>query len=457
MSELQRKFLKDAEKIAFDLEHRKIIKFNISKYDQAVIDGKKQFRDIDLAKKRAANLKHRMINDLEKHLIEFEVNFEKRGGKVIWTQNKKEANKEILAILKKAKATTVVKSKSMLTEELSLNDVLEKKKIEVFETDLGEFIVQVAGEKPYHIVTPAMHKSKEDIAKLFHEKFNTPETATPGEITSFVRKYMRQKFIKADVGITGANFLIADVGGIGLTENEGNGIMSFSFPRIHIVVVGIEKLIPSINDLHLLWPLLSTFGTGQNVTAYNSIVSGPMQEGETDGPEEMYVVLIDNGRTDVLKQERQRRAMSCIRCGACLNVCPIYRNIGGFTYNTVYSGPIGSVINPYLKGLSEYKHLSFASSLCGKCTEVCPVKIPIHELLLVNRNDAVKKGLTSGSERFIYKNMKKVLMKRKLMNMGGRKLKNTMLKQFFSKSWGPRRDMPVIQSKSFNQLWKNKN
>lgn len=457
MSELQRKFLKDAEKIAFDLEHRKIIKFNISKYDQAVIDGKKQFRDIDLAKKRATNLKHRMINDLEKHLIEFEVNFEKRGGKVIWTQNKKEANKEILAILKKAKATTVVKSKSMLTEELSLNDVLEKKKIEVFETDLGEFIVQVAGEKPYHIVTPAMHKSKEDIAKLFHEKFNTPETATPGEITSFVRKYMRQKFIKADVGITGANFLIADVGGIGLTENEGNGIMSFSFPRIHIVVVGIEKLIPSINDLHLLWPLLSTFGTGQNVTAYNSIVSGPMQEGETDGPEEMYVVLIDNGRTDVLKQERQRRAMSCIRCGACLNVCPIYRNIGGFTYNTVYSGPIGSVINPYLKGLSEYKHLSFASSLCGKCTEVCPVKIPIHELLLVNRNDAVKKGLTSGSERFIYKNMKKVLMKRKLMNMGGRKLKNTMLKQFFSKSWGPRRDMPVIQSKSFNQLWKNKN
>jgi L-lactate dehydrogenase complex protein LldF len=453
MAELYKQFLKDAENIVFDVEHRKKIKFNISKYNKAHEEGKHQFSRLELARQRAANIKHRSISNLDKYLIEFEINFTNRGGKIIWAQNKKEATREILNILKKARVTSVVKSKSMISEELDLNDALEKKKIEPIETDLGEYIVQLAGEKPYHIVTPAMHKSKEDIAKLFHEKFNTPEDATPEENTAFVRKHLRQEFIKADAGITGANFLLADTGAICLTENEGNGLMSLSFPRIHIVIAGIEKIIPSINDLELYWPLLSTYGTGQKITAYNSIVSGPRQEGESDGPDEMYVVLLDNGRTDVLKQERQRRALSCIRCGACLNACPVYRNIGGYTYNTTYSGPIGAVINPYLKGLRDYKHLSYASSICGKCTEVCPVNIPLHELLLVNRNDAVKKGMVSSKEKIIYKSMRKALMSRKMMNIGGG-MKNTMARMMFSKTWGPRRDLPEINAKSFNKLWK---
>ena len=453
MAELYKQFLKDAENIVFDVEHRKKIKFNISKYNKAHEEGKHQFSKLEIARQRAANIKHRSISNLDKYLIEFEINFTNRGGKIIWAQNKKEATREILNILKKARATSVVKSKSMISEELDLNDALEKKKIEPIETDLGEYIVQLAGEKPYHIVTPAMHKSKEDIAKLFHEKFNTPEDATPEENTAFVRKHLRPEFIRADAGITGANFLLADTGAICLTENEGNGLMSLSFPRIHIVIAGIEKIIPSINDLELYWPLLSTYGTGQKITAYNSIVSGPRQEGESDGPDEMYVVLLDNGRTDVLKQERQRRALSCIRCGACLNACPVYRNIGGYTYNTTYSGPIGAVINPYLKGLKDYKHLSYASSICGKCTEVCPVNIPLHELLLVNRNDAVKKGMVSSKEKIIYKSMRKALMSRKLMNMGGG-MKNTMARMMFSKTWGPRRDLPEIKAKSFNKMWK---
>jgi len=451
--DIQKQFQKDAERVAFDLEHRRKIKNNISKYDAAVIKGKTQFRDLDNARSRAANSRYKVLNDLDNYLIEFEKNFEKNGGKVIWAPTKKDALKEILAIMKSHKAELVVKSKSIMSEELEINETLAKKKIEPLETDLGEYIVQIAGEKPYHILTPAMHKSKEDVAKLFHEKFGTDENATPEQITLFVRKLLREKFQQADVGITGANFLIADTGSVCLTENEGNALMSFSFPKVHIAIAGIEKVLPSITDLHLFWPLLTTLGTGQKVTAYNSILSGPAKPGETDGPEEMYVILLDNRRTEVMKNPRQRRAMSCIRCGACLNACPVYRNIGGYTYAATYFGPIGAVITPYMENMGDYKHLSFASSLCGKCTEVCPVRIPLHELLLVNRNEAVKNGYTTGSERFGMKNMRKTLLKRNRMNMGG-VLKNLLAKNLFAKAWGPRREFPRLQSKTFNNLYR---
>ncbi len=452
--ELQKQFHKEAERVAFDLEHRKRIKNNISKYDQAVVKGKLQFRDLENARCRAANVKHKVLNDLDHYLIEFEKNFEKNGGKVIWAPTKKDAVREILSIMKDHQLKLVVKSKSMISEELDLNEVLEKKKIEPVETDLGEYIVQVAGEKPYHILTPAMHKSKEDVASLFHEKLGTEEDMTPEQITLYVRHLLREKFKAADAGITGANFLIADTGSICLTENEGNAMMSFSFPKIHIVIAGIERILPSLSDLQLFWPLLSTLGTGQRVTAYNSIVSGPKKEGELDGPEKMFVILIDNRRTEVLKQPRQRRALSCIRCGACLNACPVYRNIGGYTYNTTYTGPIGSVITPFMQDMEDYMHLSFASSLCGKCTEVCPVKIPLHELLLLNRNEAVKSGYTTSGERFAMKNMKKVLLRRKRMNMGGG-MKNWLAGMFFSKAWGPRRDFPHLESRTFNKQYRS--
>jgi L-lactate dehydrogenase complex protein LldF len=451
--EIQKKFLKDAEKISFDLEHRRKIYYNISKYNTNVIKGKLQFSDLDLARKRAANLKHKILNDLDKYLIEFEVNFQNNGGKVIWAPTKKDAVKEILAILKGIRATSVVKSKSIMTEELELNEILEKKKIEPIETDLGEFIVQLAGEKPYHILTPAMHKSKEDVSKLYHEKFDLPEDTTPAEIAAFTRKYLRNKYGEAEAGITGANFLLADVGAVCLTENEGNALMSFSFPKVHIVIAGIEKLIPSISDLQLMWPLLATMGTGQKVTAYNSIIFGPRKEGESDGPEEMYVILLDNRRSEVLKQERTRRALSCIRCGACLNACPIYKNIGGYTYGTVYTGPIGSVITPYLENMRDYKHLSYASSLCGSCSDVCPVLIPLHELLLVNRNNSIKMGLYTAGEKFVMSNMRRVLLRRNLMNMGGG-MKNRLFKNFFASTWGPRRELPHLEAKTFNKLWK---
>ena len=245
--------------------------------------GKDQYADLELAKQRAANLKWKVINDLDKYLIEFEANFIRRGGKVIWAQNSAEAVLEIIAIMNRANARTVVKSKSMTTEEIHLNDALEKAGIESLETDLGEYIVQLRHEHPYHIVTPAMHLSKEDVAKTFNKEFNLPIESTPKEITAFVRKKLRAKYQSADVGITGANFLIADTGGVCVTENEGNAALSIAFPKIHIAIAGIEKLIPSFTDLDLFWPLLATHGTGQNITVYNSITTGPKQNDEKDG------------------------------------------------------------------------------------------------------------------------------------------------------------------------------
>jgi len=341
----------------------------------------------------------------------------------------------------------------MVTEEIHLNNYLESVGIESVETDLGEYIQQMDGEAPYHIVTPAMHKSKEDVAKLFNEKLGTDINLTPEQLTLVARKNLREKYVQAEIGVTGANFIIADVGAIAVTENEGNARLSAAWPKTHIVIVGIEKMIPSINDLGLFWPLLATYGTGQQVTVYNSIISGPRQKDETDGPEEMYVILLDNGRTDLLANAKSREALYCIRCGACLNACPIYKNIGGHAYDTTYSGPIGSVITPHLRGMHDYKHLSYASSLCGNCTEVCPVKINLHELLLENRKEAVDLGEASFTEKFAWKAWKQTSMNRKLMNQGTAPIKNWVINKMF-KGWSNQRAPLEFPAKTFNQLWK---
>ena len=455
MSEIYNKFQADSETKAFDLQHRKTVAFNIGKYDAAVVKGKMQYQNLAIARRLAALKKHRSIENLENSLKEFEQNFIKRGGKVLWARDAQEANLFILDILKRKGVELVVKSKSMVTEELELDDFLSKQGIECVETDLGEYIVQISDDKPYHIVTPVMHKSAKDIAAIFHEKFGLDPESSPQEITKFVRKTLREKFLKASAGITGANFLISGTGSVALTENEGNGVLSASLPRIHIVVAGIEKVIESIADLHIFWPLLATFGTGQNITAYNSLINGPRQKDEVDGPEEMYVVLMDNGRTKLLSQIPQRRALSCIRCGACLNGCPIYKNIGGHSYGSVYSGPIGAVITPHLRSMMHYKHLSYATSLCGKCTEVCPVNIDLHFQLLQNRNFSVENKLSPRIENWGMRVWKMAMLKPKLMNLPGAGMKNFFMKKAFSKSWGKRRDLPVIKPKSFRQMWKD--
>lgn len=446
-------FLEKAEDKVFDLNHRRTINYNIGKYNAAVERGIEKFENLAHSKKKAHAIKWRVMENLDKFLPEFEANFQKRGGKVIWANDAEEAQREILNIINKNGGKTVIKSKSMTTEEIHINDFLEKHDITSLESDLGEYIVQLLGQPPYHIVTPAMHLSKEEIAKLFHDRFGTPLDATPEQLTQKARELLREEYLKADIGISGGNFLIADTGSIALTENEGNARLCTTFPKIHIAVVGIEKVIPSMADLDLYWPLLASHGTGQNLTVYNTILSGPRQAEETDGPEEMYVILLDNGRTNLLAQKEQRQGLYCIRCGACLNACPVYKNIGGHTYNTTYSGPIGSIITPHLKGMKEFKHLSYASSLCGKCSEVCPVKIDIHKMLLLNRRDAVTQEENSKTENLGWKIWKTGMAKRSRMDMIGGKLKNFFLKTLFRKIWGKYREMPVISPKSFSKLW----
>ena len=431
MTDTAKSFLAKSSIKAADLEHRRKINFNIGKYNAVVPKGKDQFALLNLARERAKNTKWRAIETLDQQLEEFELNFSKRGGKVIWAETAQQAIDEILTICREKNCKTLVKSKSMVTEEIHLNDALEKNGIESIETDLGEYIQQLDGEAPYHIVTPAMHKSKEDVARLFNKKLGTRIDLTPEELTQVARHILREKYVQAEVGVTGANFIISDIGAVAVTENEGNARLSCAFPKTHIVIVGIEKVIPSLTDLGLFWPLLATYGTGQQITVYNTIVTGPKQEIETDGPEEMIVILLDNGRTNILKDPKQRESLYCIRCGACLNACPVYKNIGGHAYGATYSGPIGSVITPHLQGMEDFKHLSYASSLCGNCTEVCSVKINIHELLLENRHQSVDEGLTSFSERMAWKIWKLASLKRGLMNIGSGKLKNKVVNGLF--------------------------
>ncbi len=438
-----------------DLDHRQKINFNIGRYNAAVPQGMHQFENTNLARERAKNIKWKALETLDQQLESFEMQFTKRGGKVIWAQNSQEALDEILNICKEKNCRTIVKSKSMVTEEIHLNDFLEKNNIESVETDLGEYIQQLDGEPPYHIVTPAMHKSKEDVAKLFADKLGTPSKLSPEELTLVARDKLREKYTQAEVGITGANFIIGDIGAIAVTENEGNGRLSMAWPKTHIAIVGIEKVLPSMTDLALLWPLLATYGTGQKVTVYNSIITGPKQPGETDGPDDMYVILLDNNRSNILANPAQRESLYCIRCGACLNACPVYKNIGGHSYGATYSGPIGSVITPHLQGMNDYKHLSYASSLCGNCTEVCAVKINLHELLLINRKESVEEGLVTFSEKTAWKLWRMASLKRGMMNMGSGNLKNKVVNKLF-KGWNKHRSDLEFSKKTFNEMWKDR-
>lgn len=453
MSETASSFLAKSTIKAADLEHRRTVNFNISKYNATVPLGKQQFNDVHLAREKAKNLKWRALESLDKYLEDFEANFTRRGGKVIWAENAQQALDEILKICQQKNCKSIVKSKSMVTEEIHLNDFLEKNNIESIETDLGEYIQQLDGEPPYHIVTPAMHKSKEDVAKLFYDKLHTPPNLSPEELTLVAREKLREKYVQAEIGVTGANFIIADTGSVAVTENEGNGRLSCSFPKTHIVITGIEKVIPSLTDLALFWPLLATYGTGQRLTVYNSIISGPRQPQEVDGPDEMYVILLDNGRTNILANPKSRESLYCIRCGACLNACPVYKNIGGHAYEATYSGPIGAVITPHLKDLGEWKHLSYASSLCGNCTEVCAVKINLHELLLENRKEAVEEGTANWSEKIAWKLWKRASLNRGMMNMGSRSIKNRVVNRIF-KGWTKHRGDLDFAPKTFNQQWR---
>ncbi|HSI86664.1 MAG: LutB/LldF family L-lactate oxidation iron-sulfur protein [Candidatus Methylacidiphilales bacterium] len=383
-------FHKDADVAAHDDDRRGFIRRALKGYEVLRDQRRARFKDYNEARQAAAEIKYDAINHLDTYLAEFCRKAEARGTKTYFASTSAHARDYILHVARTRNVRSIIKSKSMTSEEIHLNDALEHAGFGVVESDLGEYIIQLNHEPPYHFVFPCMHLKRDEISRIFEKALGSAKTDSPEELTMIARRALRQEYLKADMGISGANFIVAETGMISITENEGNARLSVGVPRIHIALVGIEKVLPKLEDLALFLPMLATAGTGQALTCYNSMYGGPRQPGEIDGPEEFHVVFLDNHRTRLLADPEQRDALHCIRCGACLNVCPIFKNVGGHTYGTTYQGPIGSVITPHMRGLQDWKHLSSASSLCGACTEACPVKIDLHHHLLHNRRNAMQ-------------------------------------------------------------------
>jgi len=457
------KFNTQATRLSADLDHRSKIQTALKSYEKARDEKKEQFQDWQAARDGAANVKWEAINHLDAYLVDFVDKLTARGTKVFWAGDGREARDYIVALAKEKSAHTIIKSKSMTTEEIHLNGALHEAGYEVVESDLGEFIMQLRDEAPYHLVFPAMHLTRHEISDLFHQKLHSASTDNPEELTMIARRELRLKYIQADIGISGANFGIAETGMISITENEGNGRLTTALPKVHVALMGIEKIIPKLSDLALFFPLLATAGTGQQITCYNSLISGPRQPDETDGPDEFHLILLDNNRTRLLADAEQRDALHCIRCGACLNACPIFRNVGGHTYETTYQGPIGSVITPHLRGLMDWKHLSFASSLCGACTEVCPVKIDLHHHLLQNRRNAVARQ-PDRSEQLAFRLFAFLTRYPGLMNRLARISRPLLpFMQVVApvlpapiKGWISSRDLPSIARESFRDYWRKR-
>jgi L-lactate dehydrogenase complex protein LldF len=359
-----------------------------TKNNRAITDAIPYWQDW---REAAKSIKGYAVANLDKLLVEFERNISARGATVLWAETAEEANRMVLDIAREHNVKTVVKGKSMVSEEMELNHSFRAAGIDALETDLGEYIVQLAGQRPTHIVTPALHLSAEGVGKLFHEKLDEPYTAEHESLTRIARKRLRERFLAADMGMSGCNFAIADTGTLAIVENEGNVGLSTATPPLHVALIGIEKVIPSIDYLPVFLQLLARVGTGQKLTTYTHLIHGA-----TPG-RKLYIILLDNGRTRILEDPAARRALSCIRCGMCLNVCPVYRRAGGWAYGWVYPGPIGSIISPHLVGLKQAGALPFASSLCGACSEVCPVKIDIPHQLVHLRRRAVREPSPANS------------------------------------------------------------
>ena len=420
-------------------------------------------------RERARSIKAHTLENLDYYLEMLYNRVTENGGKVHFAADAKEANGIITDLARSRGVKIATKSKSMVSEEMGLNHSLEAVGVEPVETDLGEYIIQLAGETPFHIVAPAIHKTKEDVSALFAEKFHGPKLIEIEEMAQAAREALREKMLQADMGISGANFLIAETGTLVIITNEGNGRYATSAPRIHVALTGMEKVIPSLDDLSTFLRLLPRAATGQRLTSYVSMVSGPKGPEEEDGPEEFHLVIVDNGRSRLLKDPELREALSCIRCGACLNICPVYRKVGGHAYGWVYPGPIGAVVSPMLTGLKDAKDLPFASSLCGACREVCPVKINLPHMLLTLRSRLMEGE--KGSQRkttfmdklmghgyYLLMSSPKVLS---LAHRLGRLAQIPVARKGWIKKlpfsplakWTHRRDMPALPKDSFRDIW----
>jgi L-lactate dehydrogenase complex protein LldF len=422
--------------------------------------------DAEGLRRLAGQIKQHTLDHLDYYLEQLKANVERNGGQVHFARDGAQARQIILQIARAAGCSRCIKSKSMVSEEIDLAQALEAEGMDVVETDLGEFIVQISHDRPSHIVAPIVHKDKASIAKLFSEYFHTPYDEDPQTLTKQARQYLREKFRRADFGITGGNFLIAETGQVCVVENEGNARQSTTTPRVLVSLVGIEKLIPRQVDLAVMLKLLARSATGQPMTVYTSLFGGPRRPGEKDGPEQFHLVLIDNGRSEILGSQ-YRETLRCIRCGACLNACPIYRTIGGHAYGSVYPGPIGALITPLFRGLGSFKDLPQASSLCGACYEVCPVKINIPRHLINLRRDIVAQRLNSPIERAICRLWAWAVRWPLLYAWIGRVQKWDLRRRarktgwveqmpLAAAGWTQVRSMPAPAKKTFHQLWRRR-
>ncbi|MCL5742798.1 MAG: LutB/LldF family L-lactate oxidation iron-sulfur protein [Acidobacteria bacterium] len=438
---------------------------------QEVIDGA-VLPDYQELRDQANRIKRHTIENLDFYLEQLESKVIEHGGKVLWCRDGGEVVDFLVKLAREKNTNLIVKSKSMVTEEFDLNERLAQHGLEPVETDLGEFIIQLAHEKPYHIVLPALHMTRYQVADLFSEKLGVEREVVIEKQTRIARAVLREKFLHAGIGITGANFLVADSGAVVMATNEGNGRFTSTAPKVHVVVAGIEKLVPRAKDLATFLKLLGRSATGQPLTVYTSFLSGPRRAGEIDGPEEFYLILLDNGRTKLLADREKRQSLYCIRCGACLNHCPVYRKIGGHNYPWVYSGPIGAIITPQYQGVLQHAWLPFASSLCGACADVCPVKIEIPRILLSLRaevNKAKAKDGTNWLEHLIFRGWAWLMRHPTLFELGGMMgaavlpapAEGGLIRKVLPfmrvgplRAWLQERDLPPLPEKSFRQLWR---
>jgi L-lactate dehydrogenase complex protein LldF len=423
--------------------------------------------DPDGLRDLAGRIKQHAIENLDYYLERLKANVERNGGQVHFAASAADARRIIMEIAESRGCHRVIKSKSMASEEIELAHLMESRGMDVVETDLGEFIVQIGHDKPSHIVAPIIHKDTAQIAQILCEHFGRPYCEDPKTLADYARAHLRDKFRRADLGMTGGNFLVAETGHVCVVENEGNARQSITTPRILVSLVGIEKVVPRLADLGVMLKLLARSATGQAMTVYTSLFGGPKEQGEKDGPDEFHLVLLDNGRTEILASEEYRETLRCIRCGACLNACPVYRKVSGHAYGYVYSGPIGALITPLFKGLGNYKDLPQASSLCGACYEACPVKIDIPRHLINLRRDMVETKIASPMERLVYRvwasSFKSPLMYRVISALQKwdlrRRAKGTEWVSALPKvaaGWTQIRDMPAPARRTFRQMWRKK-
>ena len=416
---------------------------------------------MDVMRDRATEIRRHTIRHLDYYLARFAENVENTGGQVHLARSAVDAGK-IVNRLAGSGGQLVIKSKSMVSEEVDLNRALESKGHEVVETDLGEFIIQLAGDTPSHIIAPGMHLTRFQIGELFKERLQVPYTDVPTELNQIARLHLRQLFLSADVGITGVNFGVAESGSLVTVTNEGNARLTSTAPRVHIALMGIERLVPGFGDLAVMLEVLARSATGQRLSAYTNIITGPRRPGEPDGPEQLHVVLVDNGRSEILDGPFEE-ILTCIRCGACLNVCPVYRQMGGHGYGSVYSGPFGAVLTPLLGG-PDWGDLAYASTLCGACLEVCPVRIDIPHLLLALRSEEAGAdripGQVAGPVRWFSRSAMSVSRFGRMwgvLRWLSRPLtRNNSIRRLPGpgRNWSRHRNLRRLPAKSFRQQWK---